>query len=85
MEDVDLNSFEFELQGGEWQECVFDADHHIGTTRRSVAVDKGVVNRNCRLHSVVNLSSVAALYCRPEVIRIQHLQFLPWDYDSQIT
>ena len=33
----------------------FDAFHHMGTTRISDRPDKGVVDRNCRLHSVNNL------------------------------
>jgi choline dehydrogenase-like flavoprotein len=53
--DVDLESFELKRREGGWRECLFDTNHHIGTTRMSIAADKGVVNRDCRVHSVENL------------------------------
>lgn len=38
-----------------WESQVFDSNHHIGTTRMSDDPKKGVVNRECRLHSVENV------------------------------
>jgi choline dehydrogenase-like flavoprotein len=53
--DVDLDSFELKRRESGWRECLFDANHHIGTTRMSIAADNGVVNRDCRVHSLENL------------------------------
>lgn len=53
--DVDLDSFEMRRMAHGWEGCLFDANHHIGTTRMSATPGTGVVDRDCRLHSVENL------------------------------
>jgi len=53
--DVDLDSFALRRMDRGWEECLFDTNHHIGTTRMSVTPAKGVVNRDCGLHTTENL------------------------------
>ena len=50
--DCDIGAKSTEMSE-DWN--LFDANHHIGTTRMSVSARQGVVNRDCRLHSVDNL------------------------------
>ena len=45
----------FMMQPGEWLDHIDGGPHHMGTTRMSDDPHHGVVNRNCRLHSVANL------------------------------
>ena len=40
---------------GLWAEDLWGGCHHIGTTRMADDPDRGVVNRNCRMHSIDNL------------------------------
>jgi choline dehydrogenase-like flavoprotein len=52
---VDADSCGLAQQGHDWEQLFWDMNHHIGTTRMSTDPSKGVVNSDCRLHSVENL------------------------------
>ena len=41
--------------GAEWVERVFGGPHHMGTTRMSTDPKQGVVDANCKLHTVDNV------------------------------
>jgi choline dehydrogenase-like flavoprotein len=43
------------LEGGSWPETLESTSHHMGTTRMHDSPRYGVVDRNCRVHSVNNL------------------------------
>ncbi len=45
----------FMMQPGEWLDHIDGGPHHMGTTRMSPDPRHGVVDRNCRVHSVANL------------------------------
>jgi choline dehydrogenase-like flavoprotein len=45
----------FLMQPGEWLDHLDGGPHHMGTTRMSDDPHYGVVDRNCRVHSVANL------------------------------
>ena len=40
---------------GRWQERIVGGPHHMGTTRMSSRPADGVVDRDCRVHTVENL------------------------------
>lgn len=44
-----------ELEAADREPTFTDASHHMGTTRMSVSPRSGVVDRDCRVHSVQNL------------------------------
>lgn len=46
---------EWLLDGDNWPQPIWSGCHHMGTTRMSVNPSAGVVNRDCRVHSVRNL------------------------------
>jgi len=52
--EVELDSFELPRRH-DWDQLFWDTNHHIGTCRMSEDPHKGVVNRDCRLHTVKNL------------------------------
>jgi choline dehydrogenase-like flavoprotein len=53
--EVDLATLDTERIESAPETCFVDMNHHIGTTRMSDHPDSGVVNRDCRMHSVDNL------------------------------
>jgi len=53
--EVDLSTLDAEAMLHSPEACFLDMNHHIGTTRMSDHPKSGVVNRDCRLHSVDNL------------------------------
>lgn len=53
--EVDLGSCDLLRRENDWDHLFWDVNHHIGTTRMSTDHSKGVVNADCRVHSVGNL------------------------------
>lgn len=53
--EVDRDSFDLTRSEADWQRSFWDTNHHIGTCRMSLDAHHGVVNRDCRMHTVENL------------------------------
>ncbi len=54
--EVDLKAFHLPDDLAKMDERIIDCNHHIGTTRMSDDPKYGVVDRECRVHGIANLS-----------------------------